>query len=98
MHISTPATLVRAIIEHTNQTFPFEDNHTTLFHRAATRLSLQEDKEVITCGISRCKLGFLVESRFWVMPYSFSCPGSPACCVDEARRAPRSLLEFGAFI
>lgn len=74
MHIATPAALVRAIIEHTNQTFPFKDNHTTLFHRAATRFSLQEDKEVITCGISRCKLGFLVESRFWVMPYSFSCP------------------------
>jgi hypothetical protein len=42
MHIATPAALVRAIIAHTNQTFPFKDNHTTLFHRAATRFSLQE--------------------------------------------------------
>jgi hypothetical protein len=44
--------MVHAITEHTNQIFSFKDNYTTLFHRAATRFSLQEDKEVITCGIS----------------------------------------------
>jgi len=52
MHIATPTAMVHAITEHTNQTFPFEDNPATLFHRAAMRFSLQEDKEVITCGIS----------------------------------------------
>jgi hypothetical protein len=64
MHIATSAALVPTITEHTNQTFPFNDNRATLFHRAARRFSLQANKEVITCGISWCKLGFLVESRF----------------------------------
>jgi len=53
MHIANPAAMVHAIAEHTSQTFPFRDNHTTLFHRAVTRFNLQEDKEVIIRWISR---------------------------------------------
>jgi hypothetical protein len=53
MHIATPAVMVYAIAEHTNQTFPFKNNYLTLFRRAVTLFNLHEDKKVISRRISR---------------------------------------------